>query len=99
MITKEQVLDRLKTVVDPEIGINVVDLGLIYKIDIKSDVVNIDMTLTVPGCPLMTMIAQSVKQQVEIIDGVKKVNVNIVWEPKWNPSMASDEVKKRFGIT
>lgn len=99
MITKEQVLDKLKTVVDPEIGINIVDLGLIYKIDIQGDVVNIDMTLTVPGCPLASMLTQVAKQRVEMLDGVKTANINLVWEPKWNPSMVSDEVKKRFGIT
>jgi len=99
VITKEQVLDMLKTVVDPEIGINIVDLGLIYKIEIKDDVVNIDMTLTVPGCPLASMLTQVAKQRVEMMDEVKKANINLVWEPKWTPSMASDEVKKRFGIT
>ena len=99
MVTKEQVLDMLKTVVDPEIGINIVDLGLIYKIDIQGDIVNIDMTLTIPGCPLANMITQVAKQRVEMLDEVKQANVNLVWDPPWNPSMASEEVRKRFGIS
>lgn len=97
MITEEQVIEALKTVIDPEVGFDVYSMGLIYKIDIDGDVVNIDMTLSTRGCPLHELIKQWVKDAVEKVPNVKEANINIVWEPAWNASMASDEVKKAMG--
>jgi metal-sulfur cluster biosynthetic enzyme len=98
MITKEQVLEALRTVVDPEIGVNIVDLGLVYNVEIEGDKVEVEMTLTIKGCPLATAITQVAKQRVEMIEGVKEVRVHLVWDPPWNSSMVSDELKKRFGL-
>ncbi|RKZ26143.1 hypothetical protein DRQ20_03640 [bacterium] len=96
---EEKIREALKEVVDPELGINVVDLGLIYGIECPSpEEVKIRMTLTVKGCPLAHFLTQQVKERVEKIEGVKKVEVELVWDPPWNPSMVSPEVKKRFGI-
>lgn len=98
MITKEKVIERLKEILDPELNISVWDLGLIYKIDIKDDTVYIDMTLTTPGCPLMTTLPLYVKQEVARMEGVKDADVKLVWEPKWTPERLTDEAKKRLGI-
>lgn len=100
MLTVEEVKNALKDVVDPEIGLSVIDLGLIYKIDIIEDgkTVNIDMTLTVRGCPLQIAMQNMVQKKILSLRGVEKANVNLVWDPPWNPTMISDEAKKRFGI-
>lgn len=98
MITKEQVFEALKNVFDPEIPINVVDMGLIYEIDIKEDIVNIKMTLTAPGCPMHTMISQDVKDQVTAKTGAKEVNVQMVWEPRWTPDRMTQDARKTLGV-
>jgi len=94
-VTQEQVYDAIRTVIDPEVGFNLVDMGLIYGVDIDEDNnVKVDMTLSTRGCPLHQMMQQWVKEAVE---SVKNVEVNIVWDPPWNISMASDAVKKALG--
>ena len=94
-----ETVKMLKTVVDPEIPVNVYDLGLIYKIDVSDDsVVNIDMTLTAPSCPAADFIVEDIEQKVGSIDGVKNVNVNIVYEPEWNKDMMSDAAKLDLGF-
>ncbi len=97
-LTKEQVYDAIKTVIDPEVGFNVVDMGLIYdaKIDDKNNV-HVKMTLSTRGCPLHQMMQQWVKEAVEKLPGVGEVTVEIVWDPPWNITMASEEVKKALG--
>ncbi len=97
MITEEQVIESLKTVIDPEVGFDVYSMGLIYKIDIDDKKVDVEMTLSTRGCPLHELIKQWVKDAVEKVPGVEEANINIVWEPAWNASMASDEVKKAMG--
>jgi len=97
MVTEEQVIEAIKTVIDPEVGFDVYSMGLIYKIDIHDDIVDIDMTLSTRGCPLHELIRQWVVDAINKVPGVKEANVNIVWEPAWNASMASDEVKKAMG--
>jgi len=97
MITEEQVIEALKTVIDPEVGFDVYSMGLIYKIDIDDKKVDVEMTLSTRGCPLHELIKQWVKDAVEKVPGVEEANINIVWEPAWNASMASDEVKKAMG--
>lgn len=87
----------LKTVFDPEIPVNVYDLGLIYKIDVNGNDVAIDMTLTAPGCPMADFIAEDVKQKVQSVKGVENVTVNIVYDPVWNKDMMSEEAKLELG--
>ncbi len=94
-ITKEMVYDAISTVIDPEVGFNLVEMGLIYDaiIDEKCNV-HVVMTLSTQGCPLHQMITTWVKEAVERIEGVGEVEVEVVWEPAWNISMAHDNVKK-----
>ncbi len=97
-VTKEQVYDAISTVIDPEVGFNLVELGLIYDaiIDDENNV-KVIMTLSTRGCPLHQMLTQWVKEAVEKIPEVKEAEVEIVWEPAWNISMAADHVKKALG--
>ncbi len=99
MITEQQLIDKLKQVLDPELNISVWDLGLIYKTEIKDngDVI-IEMTLTTPGCPLMTTLPLHVKNELMKIEGVGEVDVKLVWDPPWKPEMLKEEAKKRLGI-
>lgn len=95
---EEGIVKMLKTVFDPEIPVNVYDLGLIYKIDVSDTKdVTIDMTLTAVGCPMGEFIAEDVKQKVQSVEGVNSVTVNIVFEPAWDQSMMTDEAKLELG--
>ncbi len=95
---EEGIVKMLKTVFDPEIPVNVYDLGLIYKIDVSDTKdVTIDMTLTAVGCPMGEFIAEDVKQKVQSVEGVGNVTVNIVFEPAWDQSMMTDEAKLELG--
>lgn len=100
MITKEIVLDYLKEVIDPELNINIVDLGLVYDtiIDQEKGSVEVVMTLTSPGCPLSIVFEEWVPQAVKKIEGVKDVKINLVWEPAWSPDRISDDTKEQLGI-
>ncbi len=100
MITKEQVIESLKNCYDPEIPIvNLVELGLIYNVEVnENNDVNIKMTLTAPGCPMHSLISQDAKSKIEKIEGIGKVNVEVVWDPPWNPNMMSDEAKQKLGF-
>lgn len=100
MLTKGQVLKKLKTVIDPELNVNIVDLGLIYNVFInqKNKEINIKMTLTSPGCPLSFFFEQEVKDVVSKIKGVKDVKIELVWEPIWEPDKMSEEAKEQLGI-
>ena len=89
----------LKTVFDTEIPVDVYSLGLIYKIDIDDDAnVSIDMTLTAPNCPMADFLFEDIRQKVESIEGVKSVNVQLVYEPEWDQSMMTDEAKLELGM-
>lgn len=94
MPDKEKIIEALKEVYDPEIPINIVDLGLIYGVEIQDGKVKIKMTLTAPGCPLAASIAEAVKYRVMDVEGVESVDVELVWDPPWNPSMISEEGKE-----
>jgi metal-sulfur cluster biosynthetic enzyme len=102
-INEEEVLSALKQCYDPEIPVNIVDLGLIYGIRFepsaadKHDVV-VDMTLTAQGCPEHVNISQQVKARVEQLPGVANVTVNVIWNPPWTPERLSSEAKKQLGI-
>lgn len=94
MVTKEEVVKALKTCYDPEIPINVYDLGLIYDIAIKGGKVSIKMTLTAPGCPMARMISYDVEEKLKKVKGIKEVKVEVVWDPPWTPDRMSDEAKR-----
>ena len=100
MISKDEIRENLMPVKDPEIALSVIDLGLIYDIDVPdSDKVIITMTLTTPACPYGPMLVQEIKDVVGELNGVKEVKVDIVWDPPWNPEeMASDYAKDVLGI-
>lgn len=97
MLTEDQVMEVLHYVIDPEIGINIVDLGLIYNLDIKPDSVIVTMTLTTPGCPMHSSMADGVQNAIKHLDSKIKADVNLVWEPAWTPSMMSDYAKGQLG--
>ncbi len=98
MLTKEKVIEALKNVVDWEIGADVVSLGLIYDVTFPDeDTVHVLMTLTTPGCPLIYSLVAQVEQEVKKL-GVKKVDVEITFDPPWDPSRMTPELKRRFGI-
>ena len=97
MLTQEQILEILKKVYDPEIPLNIVDLGLIYGVDIEDQNVTVRMTLTGRGCPMASMLANVVKRKIQAIEGVKDVEVRIVWDPPWTPDRLSEEAKKMLG--
>ncbi|PIF02761.1 MAG: FeS assembly SUF system protein [Paludibacter sp.] len=96
---EEQIVKMLSTVFDPEIPVNIYDLGLIYRIEPKeSGEVDIDMTLTAPNCPAVDFIVEDVVMKVNSIDGVTKTNVNIVFDPPWDHDMMSEEAKLELGF-
>ena len=97
--TEDRIVEVLKTVYDPEIPVNIYDLGLVYNIDFKDDgVLDVDMTLTAPNCPMGDYIMEDVRQKLEGIDTVKHANVNLVFDPVWDQSMMSDEAKVDLGF-
>lgn len=102
-LTQEEVLTALKDCYDPEIPVNIVDLGLIYDVRFnpapgdKQDV-TVDMTLTAPGCPAHVTISEQVKARLQQLSAVRNANVNVVWNPPWSPERLSDAAKKQLGI-
>ena len=96
---EERIVDVLRTVYDPEIPVNIYDLGLIYKVDVKeTGEVDIDMTFTSPTCPAADFILEDVRQKVETVEGVKASNINFVMEPIWDQSMMSEEARVELGL-
>jgi len=98
MVTKEQVYEALQECYDPEIPVNIVDLGLVYDVEINGENVAIKMTLTAPGCGMGSMIASDARQKILALDDVVDATVDLVWDPPWNPSMISEEAKQKLGI-
>lgn len=96
---EERIVKILKTVYDPEIPVNVYDLGLIYGIDIDDNArVKIDMTLTAPNCPAADFILEDIRMKIDGIDDVGSVDINLVFEPEWNQDMMSEEAKLELGF-
>ena len=96
---EERIIAMLKTVYDPEIPVNIYDLGLIYKIDLQDDGdVSIDMTLTAPNCPAADFIMEDVRQKVDSVEGVNSSVINLVFEPEWDKDMMSEEAKLELGF-
>ncbi len=97
---QERVIEVLKTVFDPEIPVNIYDLGLIYRIELSEDntELSVDMTLTAPNCPAADFIVEDVRQKLKTITGIKKVEVNLVFEPEWDKDLMSEEAKMELGF-
>lgn len=96
---EERIIDVLKTVYDPEIPVNIYDLGLIYKIDLHDDgALDIDMTFTAPTCPAADFILEDVRTKAEAVSGVTSANVNMVFEPEWDKSMMTEEARIELGL-
>ena len=97
---QEKVVEILRTVFDPEIPVNIYDLGLIYNIDINEEgnQLQVDMTLTAPNCPAADFIVEDVRQKLETIEDFRRVDVNLVFEPEWNKDMMSEEAKLELGF-
>lgn len=96
---QEKVVEMLKTVFDPEIPVDIYNLGLIYKIDIDDDAnLTVDMTMTAPTCPMADFIVEDARLKLESIDGLKSVTINVVFEPQWDKDMMSDEAKLELGM-
>lgn len=98
-VTKEIVLEKLKEVIDPEIGVDVVNLGLIYEVEVRPDrTVYVKMTMTTPGCPLTMWILRAVEDKILEIPGVKDAEIELTFDPPWTPDRISDEYRKRLGL-
>ncbi len=99
MPSEDQVLTVLKEVEDPEIGVNVVDLGLIYNVDIGDEGdVDVSMTLTAPGCPMHDTIARAAEMAIETLPDVKEAHVTMVWNPPWTPDRLTEEGRRLLGF-
>jgi metal-sulfur cluster biosynthetic enzyme len=97
-VREEQIYSALRECYDPEIPVNLVDLGLIYDVKIIDDWVGVKMTLTSPGCGMSGIISQNVRNRVLKVPGVKDADVRIVWQPAWTPSMMSEDARKKLGM-
>jgi len=97
-VSAEEVLAVLRTCYDPEIPVNIVDLGLIYDLKIENGRVAIKMTLTAPGCPVWPQIAEEVRRKVEALEGVQECHLEFVWDPPWNPEMMTFEARYQLGL-
>lgn len=96
---EEAIVQMLRTVYDPEIPVNVYDLGLIYKVEVDDEKnVMIEMTLTAPNCPAADFLVEDVRMKVESVEGVRNVEINLVFEPEWNKDMMSEEAKLELGF-
>ena len=96
---REGIVAALRKVYDPEIPVNIYDLGLVYGIDVRDDGrVDVRMTLTAPGCPVAGSLPGEVEERLEEVPGVREANVELVWEPAWSPDVLSEDVKLQLGL-
>jgi metal-sulfur cluster biosynthetic enzyme len=98
MLTDDEIYEVLRECFDPEIPVNVVDLGLIYRVAISDHAVNIQMTLTAPGCSMGTMMAAEIEDKLLGLPDCEQANVEIVWEPPWTPHRMSEAARKQLGL-
>lgn len=98
MVTEEQVREALRGVLDPELGVNVVDLGLVYGVAVEGGRVRVRMTLTAPGCPLHELLPAWVREAVARLEGVEEVAVEVVWSPPWTPERMSAAAREMLGL-
>jgi len=97
-VNEERVREALRQIEDPEVGLNIVDLGLVYDIDVEGGTVNVRMTLTSPGCPVGPQILNGAKMVVQDLEGVETTNVELVWEPFWSPDRINPEYRAVLGF-
>ena len=96
---EEKIVEMIKTVYDPEIPVNIYDLGLIYRIELNDDnSVDIDMTLTAPTCPAADFMMEDVRMRVASVEGITAVNLNLVFEPEWSQDLMTEEAKLELGL-
>lgn len=96
---EEKIVDMLKTVFDPEIPVDIYNLGLVYRIDLTDDGdLTVDMTMTAPSCPMADFIMEDTRQKLDSIEGIKSVTINLVFEPEWTKDMMSEEAKLELGF-
>lgn len=98
MVNEEQVREALKKIEDPEIGLNIVDLGLVYDIDVEGGTVSVRMTLTSPGCPVGPQILNGSKMVIQELEDVEEANIELVWEPFWTPDRITPEYRAMLGL-
>jgi metal-sulfur cluster biosynthetic enzyme len=98
MVTEDQVREALKQIEDPEVGLNIVDLGLIYDIEVDGSTVNVSMTLTSPGCPVGPQLLNGSQMVVKELEGVEEANIQLVWEPFWSPDRINPEYRAILGF-
>ncbi|MCI4433901.1 MAG: metal-sulfur cluster assembly factor [Thermoplasmata archaeon] len=98
MVNESDVIEALKTVIDPEIGLDVINLGLVYELKIQDDVIYIKMTMTTPGCPLTAWILADAENKLRKIPGVKDVRIDLVWDPPWSVDRISEEARRLLGL-
>lgn len=97
MATKGEVLDALTRVIDPEIGLNIVDVGLVYRVEVHEDRIEVDFTLTSPGCPLADTIVADIQREITEATGIAVVETNLVWSPPWSLDFMSEEARLQLG--
>lgn len=97
VLCESEVMQALKSVIDPEIGINIVDLGLVYGLEIKEHFVKVTMTLTTPGCPMHDSMTKWAEKSLRALDPGMEVAINLVWSPRWSPEKMSDQAKSELG--
>ena len=96
---KSKIIEAVKKIYDPEIPVNIYELGLIYKIDVdEKNMVNVDMTLTSPNCPVAESLPNEVKENIKKVEGVSDVNLNLVWEPPWDKDKMSEAAKLELNL-
>jgi len=96
-LSSEQLLEELRVVLDPELGINIVDLGLVYRAEATAERVEVDFTLTYPGCPIGPELQGEIEQVLKDVTGTEEVRVNLVWEPLWGPERMTEEARLSLG--
>ncbi|MEM5948766.1 metal-sulfur cluster assembly factor [Spirochaetia bacterium 38H-sp] len=96
-VTREAVYNALSNVYDPELGLPITDLGLVYRVDVKDESIEIDFTLTYPGCPLEDVIKESIRANVAALTQSHRLDINLVWEPVWTPDFMSEAARFSLG--
>ena len=98
MTLKEKIIEEIKKIYDPELPVNIYELGLIYDIKIENDIIKVKMTLTTPNCPVAESLPKEVKDSIMQIEGVKKVDLDLVWDPPWSKDMMSESAKLELNL-
>ena len=97
MLSEAEVLEELRGILDPELSVNIVDLGLVYEVQVSPDEILVDFTLTYPGCPIGPQLQEEIEGTLKDVTGVEKVRATLVWDPLWGPERMSEEVRLELG--